>query len=150
MDAQSADELHKRSRALLVGAVRAGAAAGLSQREIAMAVGRSQPEISRLLRFHGTSPLGRRVAINRKKIIDLAAAYGIRNIRVFVSVAQGTDGPDSDLDLLVGLEPRTSLFTLARLENDLAELLDTKVDVVPTRNLRKHLISQVLDEAIPL
>lgn len=149
-DARAADELHERSRSLLVNAVRTGAAAGLSQREISSAIGRSQPEVSRLLRFRGTSELGRRVTFNRKRIIDLAAAYGIHNIRVFGSVALGTDGPKSDLDLLVDLIPGTSLFTLARLENDLAELLDTRVDVVPAQNLREHLADRVLSEAIPL
>lgn len=149
-EAHTADELHERSRSLLVNAVRAGAAAGLSQRQIASAIGRSQPEVSRLLRFRGTSELGRRVAINRRKIIDLAATHGIRNVRVFGSVAQGTDGPESDLDLLVDLTPGTSLFTLARLEDELAELLGTRVDVVPARNLREHLADRVLSEAIPL
>ncbi len=149
-EARAADELHERSRSLLVNAVRTGAAAGLSQRDIARAIGRSQPEVSRLLRFRGTSELSRRVSINRRRIIDLAAAHGIRNIRVFGSVAQGTDGPESDLDLLVDLTPGTSLFTLARLEDELAELLGTGVDVVPARNLREHLADRVLGEAIPL
>jgi uncharacterized protein len=149
-DARAANELHERSRTLLVDAVRTGAAAGLSQREIAAAIGRSQPEVSRLLHFHGTSNLGRRLTRNRKKILEAIAAYGIRNVRVFGSVARGTDGPDSDIDLLVDLPAGTSLFTLARLENDLADLLGTKVDVVPAGNLREHLVDRALSEAVPL
>lgn len=149
-DARAADELHDRSRTLLVDAVRAGAAAGLSQREIAAAIGRSQPEVSRLLHFRGTSKLGRELTRNRKAILELAASRGIRNVRVFGSVARGADGPDSDIDLLVDLAPGTGLFSLARLENDLAELLSTKVDVVPARTLREHLAERVLSEAVPL
>ncbi len=149
-DARAADELHQRSRTLLIDAVRAGAAAGLSQREIADAIGRSQPEVSRLLHFHGTSELGRRLARNRGKVIGLATAHGARNVRVFGSVARGSDGPGSDIDLLVDLAPDTSLFTLARLENDLAELLGTKVDVVPAENLREHFAGQASNEAVPL
>lgn len=149
-DARAADELHQRSRTLLIDAVRAGAAAGLSQREIADAIGRSQPEVSRLLHFHGTSELGRRLARNRGKVIGLATAHGARNVRVFGSVARGSDGPGSDIDLLVDLAPDTSLFTLTRLENDLAELLGTKVDVVPAENLREHFAGQALNEAVPL
>jgi uncharacterized protein len=71
-------------------------------------------------------------------------------VRVFGSVARGTDGPDSDIDLLVDLPAGTSLFTLARLENDLADLLGTKVDVVPAGNLREHLVDRALSEAVPL
>ena len=149
-DARAADELHERSRSMLVGAARAGAAAGLSQRQIAEAIGRSQPEVSRLLRFQGNSALGRRLTLNRKKIIDLAVGHGVRNVRVFGSVAAGTDGPHSDVDLLVDLLPGTTLFALARLEAELTELLGVHVDVVPARSLRAHLAEHVSSEAIPL
>lgn len=149
-DARAADELHERSRTLLTKAAREGAAAGLSQREIARAIGRSQPEVSRLLHFHGSSDLGRRLTRNRRKVLELLSARGIRNARVFGSVARGTDRPDSDIDLLVDLPAETSLFTLARLEHDLTEVLGAKVDIVPADTLRRHLSEQVLKEAIPL
>ena len=149
-DARAADALHERSRQLLVSAVRTGAAAGLSQREIAAAIERSQPEVSRLLRFQGQSGLGRRLARNRRRVLATARAYGARDVRVFGSVARGTDGPDSDIDLLVELPEAVSLFTLARLERDLAELLGAKVDVVPSGSLRSNLADQVLSEAVPL
>ncbi|BDZ54382.1 nucleotidyltransferase family protein [Agromyces marinus] len=149
-DARAADDLHERSRAMLLGAVRAGARAGLSQREIAAAVGRSQPEVSRLLRFHGSSARGRELVKRRRKVIEMAAARGARNLRVFGSVANGTDRPDSDIDLLVDLAPGTGLFSLARLEAELAEVLGAEVDVVPARALREHLAERVLAEAVPL
>jgi uncharacterized protein len=114
-EARAADELHERSRNLLVHAARSGAAAGLTQREIAAAVGRSQPEVSRLLRFHGNSALGRVLTRSRQAILKTAAGYGATNLRVFGSVARGTDGPDSDIDLLADIASGTSLFTLARL-----------------------------------
>lgn len=149
-DASVADGLYHSSRALLVNAVRTGAAAGLSQREIAAAIGRSQPEVSRLLRFHSTSDLGRRLVQNRKNILALAAAKKVRNIRVFGSVAKGTDRPESDIDLLVDLPDGMGLFELARLETKLAELLGAKVDLVPAGSLRGHLVEQVTSEAVPL
>lgn len=46
-----------RARAELVRAVRAAAAQGMTQSHIAQCIGRSQPDVPRLLRFHGTSPL---------------------------------------------------------------------------------------------
>lgn len=149
-EAASADELHRRSRAQLVGAVRTGAAAGLSQREIAEAIGRSQPEVSRLLRFHGRSELGRRLGANRSSVVRIAGDHGARNVRVFGSVARGTDDDRSDVDLLVDLDEGTGLFSLARLEVELAELLGTHVDVVPARSLRSNVADQVLSEAVPL
>jgi predicted nucleotidyltransferase len=149
-DAQAADQLHARSRVMLVGAVRTGAAAGLSQREIASAIGRSQPEVSRLLRFHGATPRGEALSVNRKLVIQTIRAHGGRNPRVFGSVAQGTDTDESDIDLLVDFEHVASLLDIARLERELREILGSPVDVVPASNLRANLRSRVLHEAVPL
>ncbi|TAL45343.1 MAG: hypothetical protein EPN91_02625 [Salinibacterium sp.] len=149
-DARAADELHERSRRLLVGAARAGAAAGLTQRQIANAIGRSQPEVSRLLRFHGQTPLGRAVQQNRAAILQLTAAAGVRNVRVFGSVARGEDTPNSDIDLLADLAEGVTLFDLGRLEIELSQIVGAKVDLVPVGTLRENLAERVLTEAVPL
>lgn len=149
-EAQQADELHERSRAMLVGAVRRGARAGLTQREIAQAVGRSQPEVSRLLRFHGTGPVGKRLSQKRTEVLALAKAAGVQNLRVFGSVSRGTDRADSDVDLLVDIPHTIGLFGIARLEQELGAVLGTEVDVVPAGSLRAHLRDDVLQEAVPL
>jgi hypothetical protein len=149
-DALAADELHERSRRMLVGAARAGASAGLTQRQISEAIGRSQPEVSRLLRFHGRTPLGRALERNRTAVIKAAAAVGAKNVRVFGSVSRGEDTAESDIDLLVELSDSTTLFGLGRLESKLSEILGTNVDVVPADSLRVNLRDRVLAEAIPL
>jgi len=51
----------------------------------------------------------------REEILDTAARHGAHNVRVFGSVARGDTGPDSDLDLLVELDPDRSLFDQAAL-----------------------------------
>lgn len=148
--AEEADRLHLKSRELLVSAVRAGAAAGLSQRDIASAVGRSQPEVSRLLRFHGRTVLAHRLTRKRADVLTIAARHGASNVRVFGSVSKGADRDGSDIDLLVDLTEETSLFGLSRLEGDLSELLGVPVDVVPASGLRPHLADEVLRGAVPL
>jgi hypothetical protein len=112
-DALEAERLRVEARGKLVGAVRRGAAAGMSQREIARAVNRSQPEVARLLRFFPASERGSMLAKRRREVIDLAARHGFRNVRVFGSVARGDDGPESDIDLLVTLPRDASLSTSA-------------------------------------
>lgn len=149
-DARTADQLHDESRRLLVNAVRAGIRAGLTQREIAIAIGRSQPEVSRLLRFQGKTELGRRLTRHRKHIIQILGTHGIRNVRVFGSVARHEDDPDSDVDLLVDLPAGVSLFALARMERMIADITLTEVDIVPASGLRDGLSARVLDEAVPL
>ena len=147
---RSADELHEQSRRMLVEAARAGAAAGLTQRQISEAIGRSQPEVSRLLRFHGRTELGRALERNRRAILAVTTAAGVRNVRVFGSVARGDDRADSDIDLLADFPPDITLFGLSRLESALSEIVGAKVDLVPANGLRPNLLDKALAEAVPL
>lgn len=54
-------------------------------------------------RFVPRSPLGERLVEHRAVILQLAAARHASNVRLFGSVARGSDRPDSDVDLLVDL-----------------------------------------------
>ncbi len=83
-------------------------------------------------------------------MLRLAAKHGARNVCVFGSVARGDARPDSDIDLLVELEPGRSLFDLGGLLFDLQALLGVDVDVVTENGLRSRIRAQVLQEAIPL
>ena len=148
--ARHADEVTAQARAELVRAVRKAAAQGMTQAEIARHVGRSQPEISRLLRFHGTSLLARNLRRNADQIRQLVAEAGGTRVRVFGSVATGQDRPDSDVDLLFVMKQPLSLMQLGRLEQRLADLLGAKVDLVPESALRPDLNERVTSEAVEL
>lgn len=86
----------------------------------------------------------------REEILRLAALHGARNIRIFGSVARGDAGPDSDLDVLVDMEPGRSLFDMGGLLTDLQELLGCPVDIVTEKGLRERIRDCVLKEAVPL
>jgi predicted nucleotidyltransferase len=86
----------------------------------------------------------------RDDILSIAALHGARNVRVFGSVARGDAGPESDVDILVDMEPGRSLFDLGGLLYDLQTLLGVEVDVVTEKGLRPRIRAQVLREAIPL
>ena len=145
-----AEQLRIEARRTLVDAIRKGVAAGMTQREIAAAVGRSQPEVARLLQFHATTPRGRKLLKYRREVLDLAAEHGFRNVRVFGSVARGEDGPDSDIDLLATFPAGLSLFDIGRVEVDLGRLVEEKVDLVQDDALRPHVRDEILAEAVPL
>ncbi|MGL4339711.1 MAG: nucleotidyltransferase domain-containing protein [Rhodoglobus sp.] len=149
-NARIADELHARSRKLLIDSVRSGARAGLSQRQISEAIGRSQPEVSRLLRFHGHTELGGTLERHRTPLLKLLGSAGGRDVRVFGSVSRGEDGPGSDIDLLVDFTSPLSLFDLSRLETAAAALTGVSVDIVPSTTLRSPVAARVLAEAVPL
>ncbi len=86
----------------------------------------------------------------RSEILRIAQAHGARNVRVFGSVARGEEGPDSDLDFLVDLEPRRNLLDLGHLVMDLQDLLGRKVDIVEPEGLHWYIRDKVLKEAVAL
>ena len=90
------------------------------------------------------------VQSKREDILRLAARRGVRNVRLFGSVARDEAGPDSDVDFLVDLEPGRSLLDLGGLLMDLQKLMGRKVDVVTETGLRPRLRPRVLREARPL
>jgi hypothetical protein len=86
----------------------------------------------------------------RDEILQIAASHGARNLRVFGSVARGEADEQSDIDLLVEMEPGRSLMDHAALWLDLQALLGRKVDVVSDRGLKPRIRDRVLAEAVPL
>lgn len=87
---------------------------------------------------------------HRDELRRLVSRYGLTRPRVFGSVLNGTDGEDSDLDLLVEPGHSTSLLTLAGLKNDAEELLGVSVSVLTPNGLPPRFRNVVLREAQPL
>jgi len=129
---------------------------GLTQMQIARSIGRSQPEVSRLIRayresrFRPKTRLGRLLKQHRDEILTIAQAHKASNLRVFGSVARGEDEPSSDIDLLVDLAPDADLFDVAGLNVELEHLLGHSVDVVPARLLKPRVAASALADAVAL
>jgi uncharacterized protein len=70
------------------------------------------------------------VGAHRDDIRAIGAKHRAGEIRVFGSVARGTDTPESDLDLLVSFDDGASYFDLVGLTQELTLVLDVPVDVV--------------------
>ena len=103
-------------------------------------------DIMKVWRWQGCS----RGGLNSAAIRDVAVLHGATNVRVFGSFARGTQQDESDLDLLVDLEPGRSLLDLIAISQDLEDLLGRRVDVVTTRSLSPYIRDSVLKDAIPL
>lgn len=97
-----------------------------------------------------TGPIGKRVRQNRRRLLDLASANGIRHLTVFGCVARGEDRPDSDLDLAGDLPTGMGLVALGRARDDFEALLACAVDLVPFGDLKDGIREQVDAEMVPL
>jgi len=85
----------------------------------------------------------------RSLLPDLRARYGVRSLGVFGSYVRGEQGPGSDLDLLVEFDDRPlSLFDFVRLENEVSDALNLKVDLVEKRALKPHIGQHILAEVV--
>ncbi|MGA2120943.1 MAG: nucleotidyltransferase family protein [Methanoregula sp.] len=91
-----------------------------------------------------------RITAKRDKILLLADRFGIKNIRIFGSVARHEAREGSDIDFLVEFPFGTSLLTHAAFQRELAELLGCDVDVASVNGLRDQIRHSVIQEAVPL
>ena len=86
----------------------------------------------------------------RNDVLRLASQHGAHNVRVFGSVARGEAGPTSDIDLLVKMDRGRSLLDLIELSQELAIVLQRKVDILTDEGLSPYLEERIHAEAVPL
>jgi uncharacterized protein len=72
--------------------------------------------------------------------------HHIRRLSLFGLQLKGTAGPESDIDLLVELEPEhtPTLFGIAGMEIELTELLGRKVDLRTAEDLSRYFRDDVV------
>lgn len=118
--------------------------AGLSQAQLALRSGIAQPNIAAYesgRRSPSAAMVGRlRSAMrplphealerHRDQLKELAAEYGLSNVRIFGSAERGTDTTQSDLDILVTRSPNVGLLGIAEFAIAAEKLLGVPVDVV--------------------
>lgn len=107
--------------------------------------------LRRFLADPDLTPDRRRMVLRRRReIVKTARNHGVTSIRLFGSVARGSEDAESDLDFLVATEPGRSLFDLGRLRVALESILDAPVDLVTESNLTGDLRDEILAESILL
>lgn len=91
-----------------------------------------------------------RIQQHKKNILAIARQHGLVRLRIFGSVLRGEETPQSDIDLLVDLEPGRTMLDLGGALIKLQELLGRKVDIVTERGLHWYLKEKIMQEAVPL
>jgi predicted nucleotidyltransferase len=86
----------------------------------------------------------------REELLAMMRRRGTSNPQIFGSVARREDGPESDLDLFVEMDPDRSLLDLISLQQEIELSLNRRVDVLTPRSINRHIRDQILAEARPL
>jgi len=75
---------------------------------------------------------------------------GIRHAEIFGSVARGEDLPDSDVDILVDLDPAIvrDLFAYSRVQRTLHDLVGRRVDIARRGRTRPELDVELNRDAV--
>ena len=89
---------------------------------------------------------------HREEIVRIAKEYGFINVRIFGSMARGEDTPESDIDMVVDLDPertKKGLITL-RFPDEVKKLTNREVQFTTEDSLHPSLKDKILEECIPL
>lgn len=131
---------------------------GMSQAELSRAAGMSQPNVAaietgtrtpsaealtRLLQAADYRP-SLAVEEHSEAIVETGARHGLRDIRVFGSIATGTDHFASDIDLLARVDSGRGYFDIAAFVNAVEELTGFAVDVIVDDERRPAFLASVL------
>ena len=152
--ARSREDVSRLRRVL---ALRAMAASGRTQRQIAEDLGISQSAVSqqlnakRALDVDGI-PATTEVLLEAAAplVKELAAQMGFTDVAVFGSVARRDARADSDIDLLVAPQAGATLEDMSRFRDVVERLIGRAVDVVSYGGLKPGIDDDILREAVPL
>jgi predicted nucleotidyltransferase len=149
-DARRDEEIARLRRVL---ALRAMNATGMSQRQIADAVGMTQPAVSQQIKaadqadhvhpellLEAAAPLLRAIAVD----------HGYSKLAVFGSAARHEARADSDIDLIVEAPAGTSSFDFIRFRQLLERVLGRTIDLIDYGGLKPGIDDDIVRDAVLL
>ncbi|HEX7344152.1 MAG TPA: nucleotidyltransferase family protein [bacterium] len=84
----------------------------------------------------------------KEKILPILREYGAQRAALFGSFIRGQVRKKSDIDILVQLDEKVSLFEFVRLKLKLEETLNRKVDLVEYETIKPLLRERILNEQV--
>jgi|SRR3989344_6596032 len=80
------------------------------------------------------------------KIIPILQANGVEYAAIFGSTARGESGPESDIDILVRFNRDISLLDHIGVAQELEDVLQKKVDLIPEASLKAHVAPNIIKD----
>ena len=87
--------------------------------------------------------------MSKDKLVEFCKRNYIKKLSLFGSALSGSFEPDSDIDLLVEFEEdhTPGLFSIVRMEMELADVLGRKVDLRTPEDLSRYFRDEVIRNA---
>ncbi|HPA27454.1 MAG TPA: nucleotidyltransferase family protein [Acidobacteriota bacterium] len=73
----------------------------------------------------------------------LETSLGVTGLKAFGSFTEGTQGPDSDLDLIVEFKNTPTMFEFVRIEEELSRMVSVDVDLLTEEAISPYILSQI-------
>jgi predicted nucleotidyltransferase len=87
--------------------------------------------------------------VSRRRLGEFCRRHHVQRLAFFGSVLREDFGPDSDVDVLVEFEPGHSPgWEIVAMEEELAQLLGRRVDLVTPKSLLSGLRARILASAV--
>ncbi len=88
----------------------------------------------------------------KEKMVPVFKKYPISYAGVFGSFARGEERPESDIDIMIRLKPKSgfSLFDLIGVERELSSTIGRKVDLATEKSIGKYIHKSVFNELRPI
>lgn len=83
-------------------------------------------------------------------IIRYLKNYHVDRVGIFGSFARNQNRPNSDLDLLIRFKKNPTLLQLVKIERELSELLDIKVDIVTEPSITDSLLKENIEKDLQI
>ena len=85
-----------------------------------------------------------------KIIVDYLMPYEPMKIGLFGSRVRGDNRADSDLDILIDIKKRISLFTFVKIEDELSNKLGVKVDLVTEGSIKNEKLKKYIAQDLKI
>jgi|TARA_Y100000310_G_scaffold70980_1_gene66791 hypothetical protein len=90
----------------------------------------------------------KQINILKKKIISILKKNNVVRAGIFGSYARGEQKKNSDIDILVEIKKKISLFDFAGIKIELEEKLRRKVDLVEYKVIKPRIKKNILDSEV--
>lgn len=137
----------------------------LTQAQVAERAGVKQPEVSAVENGTRATPGARERTLKairelatpgdgltaevRARTLDTFMRFGASDVRLFGSVAHGTDRPGSDIDFIATFPSEFSLFAMFDLQDELEDIIGLPVDVVADDPRGGRVLAAINADAVP-